>query len=71
MIAKMLYSFHDIPEQIVHVIYQALGDMPLKVAGPAFSVLDAQKREQDSRSPGQAEQAALNRQDRRAGVWPM
>ena len=67
----MLYTFHDIPEQIVQIIYQALGELPLKVAGPAFSVLDAQKREQDSRSPERAEQAALNRQDRKAGVWPV
>lgn len=45
------YEFKGVPAQFVLVIYQALGELPMKLAGPVFSLLDGQKREQDAKPP--------------------
>jgi len=34
--------------QELQVIYQALGELPLKQSGPVFGKIDVQKREQDA-----------------------
>ena len=43
------YKF-TLPADFVQVLYQALGELPLKISGPVFSIIDAQKREQDKES---------------------
>jgi hypothetical protein len=48
------YDFTNIPAAFVQVIYQALGELPLKIAGPVFSQLDMQKREQDQQRESEA-----------------
>lgn len=45
------YDFRRIPATFVQVIYQALGEIPMKISGPVFSLLDGQKREQDAKPP--------------------
>jgi len=41
------YDFKNIPAQFVDTIFVALGELPLKVAGPVFSLLQQLKAEQD------------------------
>jgi hypothetical protein len=41
------YDFKDIPAQFVETIFIALGELPMKISGPVYSLLNQQRIEQD------------------------
>lgn len=38
---------YQITDDELQIIFQALGELPLKIAGPIFGSLDVQRREQE------------------------
>jgi hypothetical protein len=44
------YTF-TLPSAHVDTLFQALGELPLKLSGPVFSLLQAQRIQQDAPQP--------------------